>query len=51
MTKDLVFIIHPSDIEKGDIDLDEVKDTFRILCASENLKRMVVGGDAKTVDL
>lgn len=49
ITKDLIFVINPDDIKKGNVDLDEVKETFSILCASENLKRMTVEGSAENI--
>ena len=51
ITADLTFIIYPDDIEKGYVDLKDVKDTFHTLCASENLHRMTVEGSAEGIDV
>lgn len=51
ITNELKFVIHPNDIKKGNVDLDEVKDTFKTLCASENLKRMILEGSAKEINV
>lgn len=51
ITKNLIFVIYPNDIKRGNVDLDEVKDTFKTLCASENLKRMIVEGSAEKIDV
>lgn len=51
ITTDLIFIIHPNDIKKGIVDLEEVKSTFKILCETENLKKMTVEGSAENIDV
>jgi len=51
MTTDLIFVIHPNDIKRENVDLDEVKDTFKTLCGSENLKRMIVEGSAEKINV
>ena len=48
---DLVFVIDPNDIEKGHVDLVEVKNTFHTLCESENLIRIMVEGSAAEIDV
>ena len=51
ITTELIFVIHPNDIKRGNVDLDEVKDTFKTLCASENLRRMIVEGSAENINV
>lgn len=51
ITSDLIFIVHPSDIERGYVDLEEIKSTFNTLCATENLKRIIVKGRAEEIDV
>ncbi len=51
ITTNLIFVIHPNDIKRKNVDLDEVKATFKTLCASENLKRMIVEGSAEKIDV
>jgi hypothetical protein len=49
ITTDLIFIIHPNDIKKGLVDLEEVKSTFKILCETENLKKITIEGSAENI--
>ena len=51
ITTDLIFIIHPNDIKKGIVDLEEVKSTFKILCGTENLKKITIEGSAENINV
>jgi hypothetical protein len=51
ITTDLIFVVQPSDIQKGYVDLDEIKSTFNTLCAYENLNRIIVEGHAEEIDV
>jgi len=49
ITNELVFIIHPSDIENETVDIDELENTLNVLCEYENLHRMIFRGQAQEI--
>ena len=51
ITTDLIFVIHPNDIKNGNVDLEDVKNTFRTLCALENLHKITIEGSAEEINV
>ena len=51
ITNELIFIIHPTDVETETVDVDEMENTLNILCEFENLKRMTFAGQAQEIPL
>lgn len=49
ITNELVLIIHPSDVEQGTVNIEELENTLATLCEYENLHRMTVEGYAEEI--
>lgn len=49
LTPELVFIVHPHDIQSKKVNIEELEHTFFTLCSYENLKRISLNANAKEI--